>query len=351
MSRLAVNALSLLAFTLLLGISCQSMAQQGRRNFVELEIVAQAGGPILQNQEWLEILSEVGADSVRVRQDPGSPRRPNIDKSETPSGTSYRITGLIVSGNRLALPGGTFSKRDTTRIREYITSIRADGAETALAEKVAFGLTAQQLVDLHTQLSTPCENSTLHRRPADVLDDVRARSPLTFVIDPSAAGTLNGDYQLEDQMQGLSHGTVLAAALRPLGLVLAPRREQGQALEIVITDVRRVEEHWPVGWPLEVRPSQAIPKLHDRIPVRIRNYTMAATLPAIQSALDVPFLFDRNSMARSGVDLEDIRINVESEQLSYQLILTRVVSQARPRMDMEIRADETGKPFVWFWAR
>ena len=82
MSRLVENGLCLLTVVGLLAVPGALLAQQGRRNFVELEIVAQAGGPILQNQEWLEILSEVGADSVRVRQDPGSPRRPNIDKSE-----------------------------------------------------------------------------------------------------------------------------------------------------------------------------------------------------------------------------------------------------------------------------
>ena len=93
--------------------------------------MAQPTGPLLQNQEWLEVLAEVGADSVRVRQDRGAPSRPNIDRTETPNGVTYRITGMIVSGNRLALPGGTYSRSDTGRITEYITSIRADGAETS----------------------------------------------------------------------------------------------------------------------------------------------------------------------------------------------------------------------------
>ncbi|MCP4887086.1 MAG: hypothetical protein GY904_10800, partial [Planctomycetaceae bacterium] len=153
------------------------------------------------------------------------------------------------------------------------------------------------------------------------------------------------------ELQGLSQGTVLAAALRPLGLVAAPTREQGKATKIVITDTRQVEEHWPIGWPPESRNSQSFPQLYERIPVNIRNYTLGATLKAIQGAMKAPFVYDYNSLARSGLDVEKVRINLEAEKMSYLLILNRIVGQVRPRIQYEVRADENGKPFIWFSSR
>ncbi len=321
------------------------------RHYVELNILADAGTMIGSGQKWLEKLSEVGADSVRMGRS-NQASKVGVNKSQSGSGrASYTITGVINSRDELVLPGGRYSLRDTDKIRAYIESIRADGAEVALAEKMAYGLTAQQLVDLHATLSPAYETATSGLLPSQVLEQVRRQCPTPITIDASAQSALGGDYTLSDEMQGLSQGTVLAAALRPLGLVMAPRREPGKATEIVITDSRRVDEHWPIGWPLQSRPSESAPQLYQRIPVNIRNYTLGATLKAIQRAVDVPFLFDHNSMARNGVDLEEIRVNLQAEKLAYQLVLNRIVAQARPRMQLDVRADETGKVFLWFSSR
>lgn len=320
------------------------------RNFVELEILGDAGTMLESGQKWLEKLSEVGADSVRMNQ-AGDNARPDVKKTKTSSGASWKITGVISSRGRLLLPGGRYTLRDTDKIKDYIESIRADGAEVALAEKMAFGLTAEQLVALHSDLSPAFETATLGKTPAEILTSVRSTCKTTIVLDESARGALSGDYTLEDELKGLSQGTVLAAALRPLGLVAAPHREQGKPTEIVITDTRRVEEHWPIGWPLQTRPSKSVPKLYERIPVNIKNYTLKATLEAIQKSVEVPFVFDRNSMARTGIDLEEIRVSLEADKLAYQLILDRIVAQARPRVSFDVRVDESGKPFLWFSSR
>jgi len=287
-----------------------------------------------------------------VRMNQSATGRPNVDKTDTASGASYKITGVLTARGKLILPGGSFTLRDAEKIREYIDSIRADGAEVALAQKMAFGLTAQQLVDLHTTLTPAYEQPTLAKRPAEVLARIKRTCKTPIILDDSATALLrDDDYQIEDEMQGLSQGMVLAACLRPLGLVVAPRREQGKPTEILITDSRRADEHWPIGWPIQSRPSQSLPKLFERIPVNIKNYTLQATLDAIQKAMDVPFVYDYNSMARTGVDLAEIRVNLQAEKMAYQLVLNKIVAQARPRMQMDVRIDESGKPFLWFSSR
>lgn len=341
--------------SILLLIACampaqHSLAQIGQHNRVELQIVSDASGGIDQNQRWLEVLSEVGADGVRMIQSGRGVSRPGVEKLGGNRGTTFKITGVIAN-NRLILPAGRFGMRDTQKISEYITSVRADGAEVALAPKMAFGLTARQLVALHDDLSRPLADSTVGQSPAQVLSIVQRSIATPIVVDGAARAALAGDYTLVDELKGMSHGTALAAALRPMGLVLAPVREQGKNIEIRIVDSLSAAEFWPIGWPLQQRISQAAPAMYERIPVNIKNFTLAATLPAIQKKLEIPFLFDHNSLALKGVDLEKIRVNLQSEKLSYQLVLNRIISQARPRMDLEVRADEAGQPFIWFSAR
>ena len=339
------------ALTLLIAWGIPQTTQGQNRNYVELEVLAEQATLINSGQKWMDALSEAGADNVRLGQTNRS-KRIGIDKRDSSGGrSSYTITGKINSRNQLLLPAGKYSIRDTAKIKAYIESIRADGAEIALSPKVAFGLTAKQLVDLHKTLMPVHESSTVGVTPNEILSQIKRTCQTPFYIDPSAREALQGDYVVQDELKGLSQGTALAAALRPLGLVMAPKRAQGEPVKIFITDTRRVDEHWPVGWPPEKRNSQTLPKLYERIPVNIQNYTLAATLKAIQGAMEAPFLYDYNSMARTELDMEQARINLNAEKMSYLLILNRIVAQVRPRLQYEVRADENGKPFLWFSSR
>lgn len=323
-------------------IACAAPSQD--KHFVELEIIINERFGIDQGQEWIEVLSEVGADNVRLRRGSTS-TRPSVKKIENALGATYKIIGVATTRG-LKLPGGTFSMRDKAGLRELIQKIRDDGAEVALAEKMAFGLTAEQLVELHTDLAKPYEQSTTGKSPGQVLEDIRLRTKTPILVDAKARQELNDDYVLQDELQGLTHGTVLAAALRPIGLVVAPRRLQGKSTEIVITDSRLVQEHWPIGWPLQDRPSKAIPNLFERIPTQVQT-NLKSALEAIASRLEVPFLYDRNSMARQGIVLDKVRVNMTAEEASYNSILQRILAQAKPKLQMELRADESGSAFVW----
>jgi hypothetical protein len=320
-------------------ISC---AQIGMRNRVDFEIIADANGGLDDNQRWLEALSEVGADNVRIVQ--GS-TLPGVEQIASASGTTYKVTGVLTN-NKLILPKGRFGIRDTAKIKEYVESLRADGADVALAEKFAFGLTAEQLVELNTDLSRPLTETSVNKTPAQILQLVQNSIATPFVIDPAAAIALRDDYTLVDELNGLSHGTVLAASLRPLGLVLAPVREQGKTTEIRIVPSLSVTEFWPVGWPPEKRIDFAVPKLYEKIPVNIQNFSLTKTLPAIQKMMKIPFLYDYNSIAMGGIDMEKIRVSVQSDQMSFQIILSRIFSQSRG-LKYEVRTDEAGTPFIW----
>ncbi len=326
-----------------------AVAQQ--KHYVELQVMSSSRSGIDQNQRWLEVLSDVGADNVTLSQAQGDRMKAAIEKTDGRVGATYKVIGYVNDRNQLVLPGGKYSLRDKAAIRQLVQQIRDDGAEVALAEKMAFGLTAEQLVALHEDLAATFAVSTRDLTPAQVLAEVKRNITTPMLIESAAQRSLRNDYRLQDELTGMSCGTALAAALRPLGLVAAPRRQPGKSTEILITGSQQAEEHWPIGWPLQQRPSQAAPKLFERVPANIQNFELGKALSAIQKDVGLPFLIDYNSLAREGIELDKIRVNLQSEKISYQIVLQRIVAQARPRMEMEIRADEAGQPFIWFSAR
>lgn len=331
-------------FDSFIGFDSSAQAQ----NRIELEVIAERSEGIDAAQQWLEVLAESGADDVRLVNARSGTGRAAIREIEGATRKTIRVTGVLMEG-RLHLPKGKFTPRQIGQIREYLASLRADGAEVALADKFAFGLTAAQLVKLHDDLARPVGESTRDKTPLALLEALGPQLETPLELDDGARALLAGDYTLTDELEGLSAGTAMAAALRPLGLVLAPQRNQGEAMRIRIVPSHLTEEFWPVGWPPEKSLRETFPKLYEKIPVRIRNYTLASTLPAIARMMESPFLYDANSIAENAIQLDQIRITMEADQMTFLSILSRVFGQSRG-MDYEIRVDEAGKPFVWIFA-
>jgi hypothetical protein len=153
-------------------------------------------------------------------------------------------------------------------------------------------------------------------------------------------------------MQGLSAGTVLAAALRPMGLVAVPRFPAGGPIEVVVMDSQKAAEHWPIGWPPEKAPLHAAPELFDRLDnVEIRSFALKEALDAIEQRLGVPFLYDRNALAAEGIDLQAIKVTLVKPRLTYFSIVQQLLSSAKRDLRVELRLDEAGKPFLWFYCR
>ncbi|MFM8399782.1 MAG: hypothetical protein ACKOAH_18305, partial [Pirellula sp.] len=138
-------------------LAAPSFGQQSR--LVELHLVASAAGELGAQQDWAELLETVGADRVQI----SSIRKPGeagIEELQSGKTIVVRVNGVIAGGN-LSLPGARFSRSDVAGIRNYIQKLRDDGSKVALAEKKAFGLTSEQLVELNQELSVIVEEKTL----------------------------------------------------------------------------------------------------------------------------------------------------------------------------------------------
>src|SRR5687767_7498849 len=85
---------------------------------VELELVTERGVQITAPHEWLQLLTAIGIRDVRIRakRSDDQLQATNIGTSEQPR---YRVVGFLASGDRLQLPGGTFTRQDRAGLTDY----------------------------------------------------------------------------------------------------------------------------------------------------------------------------------------------------------------------------------------
>lgn len=341
-TKLIWRILVLVCVGMLLG-STTANAQRNKQRFVEIEIVASNQAPVTTQQRWMKMLNEVGADRVRSSSS-FSGAKVKVSETETSVAIRVKVQGAI-QNEKLVLPGATFSIRDKDLIKQYVKKLKADGAEVALAEKKAFGLTSRQLVDVNRQLSVILEDKTQGKIVSELIGTFRGQLELPIQLDAKARRVLQRDEAIADELAGLSLGTAMSAMLRPLGLVMAPQRINGQIV-LQITDFRSVDEHWPIGWPPNSIPKRLLPSLFEKFPIEIRGFPLDQALKAIQTRSKVTMVFDYNSMARAEIDLATTRVTF-SKNATYSHALGKLLNQTRPRMLYEIRLDETGKAFLW----
>lgn len=346
--RIRFKTSSFLFVVLLLGFTELAWSQPTKRRMIYLEISADARARVGTQQEWIQMLQEVGADKILSKT--SSSGSPTIEETELKRSTIIRVTGFI-AGNKLKLPGGTFSIRDKAGIRSLLQKLRDDGAKVALAEKKAFGLTSEQLVELHGKLAQTVEFSTKGKNAGDVIGKLVTQTGLKIVLDRTARAAVNSEEMVAEELKGISIGTALAAIVRPLGVVVQPKREQGKSLEIHLIDSRSSEENWPIGWPIERPPVAIAPQLFDQIPIEIRNFPLGDVLNAIEKKSGVSFFYDHNTLAREGIELADIKVTLVAKKVALLIAVSKVLKQSEPNLFYEIRVDENAKPFLWISVR
>lgn len=351
-SLLPATVQSLLILALILSAGPASRAAQPEtgtavtQRVIDLELVADRNAEVGLQQEWMEAMERSGLDRFRILT-ARSPSAPAVEEVRTGGLVTIKLRGIL-NGRTMKLPGREFSINNLEGLREYATQLKADGAALTLAEKVGFGLTSEQLVGLHSELSAPLGFSTRGQAVGVVVEQILAACPIRNTVGGEVAGLLRNEQELvRDELQGLSAGTALAAAIRPLGLVLVPRRLQGQEMELTIVASEEAEEHWPIGWPTEGPTNQIEPKLYDRIDVEIRDFKLVDALNAVSGRVGIPFLFDHNSLARKEIDPATTLVTFAKPKQSYYAIITRLCSQTRPALVVDLRLDEAGKPFFW----
>lgn len=311
---------------------------------VELELITEPGIPVNAAQRWLGSLKDVPFSSIRIRSaNPGD--KVELRQRGGAGSRAYQVIGMLTERNTLLLPGGEFRMGDTSGLREWLAKIQ-EGGETRLQESPGpFGLTPTQLVAVHQALSVPTAFSTRGQPAFAVLKRIAGGLSLPFAADAEARQAMAGDEAVGDELQGLSAGTAMAAVLRPLGLVMAPKKQADGTIKLEITDVRRAAASWPVGWPPQKSPRETAPELLTFLNIEIENTPLASALDAIRTRLALPLLFDHNSLARQRIDPAEVKVSLPAGRTYYQGAIDRLLNQAQLKSDL--RVDEADKPFLW----
>src|SRR3954469_20572575 len=185
---------------------------------IELELVTERGVQITAPQEWMQLLAGIGIDHVRIRGiQPGD--EPKIDNTGGQREASYHVVGVLTSGHQLRLPGGTFSRSDRTRLKDYFAHLASNGADAVAAPRVRFGLTEKQLATVLADLAQPVEFETKGQPPRAVLDKLQTKLSLKYSLDANASDALQSGPAMQDELRGLSAGTLAAITLRSANLV------------------------------------------------------------------------------------------------------------------------------------
>ncbi len=207
---------TLMLLLVLLTVAAIESTAVGQRRFVELEVSAGQQSALGDQQRWMETLSNVGADRVRSKTDRYA-TQPAIKEIQSAGTVTVKVSGIL-NGDKLVLPGKTFSIRNVAGIRDYLQQLRDDGATVTMAEKKAFGLTSEQLVDVHTALTGVIESETRGTNAAQTVESLLAQQAFRTVMGQNVKSVLNRS-TIDEELKGLSIGTGIAAMVRPLGLI------------------------------------------------------------------------------------------------------------------------------------
>jgi hypothetical protein len=346
----------LVLFDLAIGLALASAAHAALP--IELELASEQGVQITAPQQWLQLLTGIGIERVRIRGVRGGDE-PGVENRGTAQKPSFRVVGILTARDQLRLPGGTFSRGDRTKLKDYFDRLAADGAEALTAPRGRFGLTNKELSAALADLSQSVDFETEGQQPRAVLDRLQAKFVHKFALGGEAERKLREAKPCQDELKGLSAGTGIALMLRNIGLLMRPEKARGQAVMFRVEAAARdaigestlgkpdadVNKHWPIGWEPDQPLGVTAPSLRESLNAEIGGYSLEEALGAITPRLKVPLYIDHAALAAYKVEPAKVQVSLARAKMSYKRLLDRVLAQAR--LGCTVRVDENGKPFLW----
>lgn len=315
---------------------------------VQLEIILAQGVGYEVSHSLSRELAHSGIENVTLRQ-----QKPSDAVSLTNTGTettpNWRVIAVMENSGEILLPDGTrasaWQPAELARwIQELPEKMARKRQEEQAPELSDFGLTAAATDELIAALKTPLNFSTKDKKPLDIVPQCIRLINCSVDLSTQQLQALSELDPVAEELQGLACGTVLAYILRPAGLCLTPHQTSSSVIISVITAERNVKP-WPIGFKVTQNASDVLPDMFQMVTTGIENSPAQSVIKALGERLNVPLLYDYNAMARFGIDLNRVSINIPTRKMSYNLIFNKVLT--RSRLKSELRMDEAGRPFFW----
>ena len=311
---------------------------------IELELASERGLQITAPHEWLQLLTAIGIENVRIRAaSPGDvPQVANRGTAERPR---YHVVGILTAREELQLPGGTFHAGDRQKLADYFERLAADGPESLTAPRGRFGLTEKEFTAVHAELAQPVDFATKGQPPRAVLERLQTKFSLRLAPDAPTELVLRDASPIQDEIRGLTAGTGLAIVLRSYRLALRPEKSLGQPVTLRIVAIDSAGDTWPIGWESKASPRETAPALFDFVNVEIEGYTLQEALDAIAPRIKLPLYWDHAVLAAGKIDPATVKIALPRTRTFYKRVLDRALAQAH--LAGQLRVDEDGTPFYW----
>ncbi len=338
----------LLAGGLLGGQGEPLLAQSAPAVRVEMELATDPGFSPLETQSWYRLLTSLGVRRLRIG-GAAPAAKVSLERVRLGRTTVVRVRGRLTAGNRLLVPGGSFSLRDAQRIRRWLEQIQQPPQARSTGPAGPFGLSARELARLRQLLSPAVAQATRGVARSEVFARLQRQCPLPLRVPPGFAAVLDregGPVQVE--LQGLALGTALACVLRPAGYVLVVEKN-GASFQLAAVPARQARDIWPVGFRAGKLQGKRFDRLFVAVPVNVAQGTrVTQVLVAFQKGLQMPILVDHLGLAAAGLELEELRTFHPPKRRPYLFALERLLGRAGLRL--EVREDEAGRVFLWVTA-
>ena len=313
---------------------------------VELDLITGGSAGLTEQQQWYEALRGVKSIRLKLRRG-GRLDQPKIDNIGNEDRPRYRVTGILDRRGRMLVPGAAFTKKDAKKLETWVERLINEGPDGVTEPRGAFGLTSKQLEEAHAATGGVVEIETKGLPTHEVVGHLQKLiRQVPVEVDRLAEPKLYADQEVLDELKGLSAGTALAAALRPLGLAVSLKYEK-QKLRFVIVDPKKYEgEFWPIGWAHKGSAKAAAPTLFNYLTVEIGEGTAVSDIVEnIGGRIKIPILFDHNAMARDGLEFDRMTARFPEKRTYYKRILEVTLGQGG--LTPYLRLDEANRPFLW----
>ena len=334
---------------------------------IDLEIFCDGPLQPMAAQEWGAALNKGGFQSVQLRAGDESDALDILD-----TGAGWRVYGMLTKDGKILLPGGTsFRKGQIRDMKPYLeqkiqqmqakatnsgqnASGTASGnassgtasGNTSGGETTEYGITAQQLEQAFKVLAQPVGFETKGQNRKKVLHGITKSLDARAAIPPEILDALDKNDLVQEELKDVSKGTALAYVLRYIGycFTLEPPRKTQIRQDFTVrisTGENATSKTFPIGHV----PEKHLPSLSERFTANIDGASLGKILQAMSQRLNLPILYDYNSMAGAGIDPATIIVKQRPVKISYDNLFDMLLGHAD--LQKELRIDEAGNPFLW----
>lgn len=341
------------------------------RTTLRIELIMPQRGGSLAAQRWSRLLSEMGY-SVRTHSALLG-QQPDIQESNRGTLRTVTVIGRLGPDGELHFPQRSFALRQAKALREWLAELKMYGAQGSPAGKPLWGLELDKFKQVYTALGTIARQNTagLPLKSAIARLGIPAEYPVSFSTEAKRQLRTDQGQVTVGNVAGLSVGTALAYLLSERGLGFHPARTPSGRIELLVeprpmnppnklADDAAVPRFWPIGW--EIEEAESPEENASQLPLQMRlapkyfklsrfgfhDATLREAFDQSTKTTGVRVFVSVPGLARSGVDLDQKRISLDSGYHSWNLAMKRITALAGLRS--HLRRDENGNPLMWVTA-